>query len=420
METKYTIKKILSREIFDSRGNPTIETIITTANGVSAHSSVPSGASTGSHEAIELRDGGNRFSGLGIFGAIKNINEIIAPIIIGKDVRSQNEIDQIMLKLDGTENKSRLGANAILSVSLAVARLAAKIEEKELYEYLNSISNLNKSIAMPKLYVNLINGGKHTKSKLAFQEYMAVFENSEQDEIFENIFKVQKELREQISGGLGDEGGFIMNTENIEAPLLILKNTLIKLDLQDKVKLAMDVAASSFYKDNKYLLQEKEIDSKELLEVYKNLVNTYDILSIEDPFEENDFISFSNITKELKDTLIIGDDLTVTNKNLLAKAIENKSITGIIIKPNQIGTLTEVFETVKLAQENNIKCIVSHRSGETNDDFIADLAVGIGAYGIKLGAMQRGERIAKYNRLKEINSNLQNSLKHNFLKGFRG
>ena len=408
METKYTIKKILSREIFDSRGNPTIETIITTANGVSAHSSVPSGASTGSHEAIELRDGGNRFSGLGIFGAIKNINEIIAPIIIGKDVRSQNEIDQIMLKLDGTENKSRLGTNAILSISLTVARLAAKIEEKELYEYLNSISNLNKSIAMPKLYVNLINGGKHTKSKLAFQEYMAVFENSEQDEIFENIFKVQKELREQISGGLGDEGGFIMNTENIEAPLLILKNTLIKLDLQDKVKLAMDVAASSFYKDNKYLLQEKEIDSKELLEVYKNLVNTYDILSIEDPFEENDFISFSNITKELKDTLIIGDDLTVTNKNLLAKAIENKSITGIIIKPNQIGTLTEVFETVKLAQENNIKCIVSHRSGETNDDFIADLAVGIGAYGIKLGAMQRGERIAKYNRLEEISLKLQN------------
>lgn len=406
METKYIIKEIKAQEIFDSRGNPTIETKITTMDGLNAYSSVPSGASTGLNEAIELRDGDDRFNGLGVLNAVKNVNKIIAPSIIGKDIRKQKEIDEIMIKLDGTINKSKLGANAILSVSLAVARLTAKVKNKELYEYLHSISNTKNNPAIPKLYVNLINGGKHSKSKLALQEYMVVIESSDKNKIFENIFKIQRELREQVSGGLGDEGGFIMDTEDIEMPLVILKNTLTKLGLQNKIKIAIDVAASSFYKDNKYSLQEKEIGSEELLGVYKNLVNNYDILSIEDPFEENDFISFSNITKDLENTIIIGDDLTVTNKDLLAKAIENKSITGIIIKPNQIGTLTEVFETIKRAEENNIKCIVSHRSGETNDDFIADLAVGIGAYGIKLGAMQRGERIAKYNRLKEINSKL--------------
>lgn len=405
METKYIIKSIRAREIFDSRGNPTIETVVY-AGDLNALASVPSGASVGFSEAIELRDGDNRFSGLGVLNAVKNVNEIIAPLIIGEDIRNQRKIDEIMIKKDGTINKSVLGANAILSVSLAVARLSAKIEKKELYEYLNSISNLNKSPSMPKLYVNLINGGKHTKSSLAFQEYMIVFDNFYKDEIFENIFRVQKKLKEQISGGLGDEGGFIIDDEDIEKPLQILNNITEKLNLKDKVKFAIDVASSSFYKNGKYILQGKENGSEQLFEIYKNLIKKYNILSIEDPFEENDFISFSNMTKELKDTLIIGDDLTTTNKTLLNKAIENKSITGIIIKPNQIGTLTEVFETIKLAEENNIKCIVSHRSGETNDDFIADLAVGIGAYGIKLGAMQRGERIAKYNRLKEIGSKL--------------
>jgi len=403
------IKDIKAKQILDSRGNPTVSVDMSDGDNV-VTASVPSGASTGTYEAVELRDGGEEYSGKGVLKAVDNIENIIAPALVGKDPANQSEIDKIMLDLDGTKDKSKLGANAILGVSLATARLAALQSEKPLYQYLNSLAEVKVTRAVPYLYMNFINGGEHANSSLSFQEYHVIPMVESIDEALEIGHEFQTELKKviiakygSISSNIGDEGGFVPEITDPEEPLKIIMETLGSLGLEDKVKLAMDVAASSFhsYDTGKYnVTPESSINSDELLAIYEKMIANYPILSIEDPFHEEDFEYFGKLLE--KGTIVVGDDLTVTNTERLQKAIDQKSINAIIIKPNQIGTLTETIQAIKLAVDNDIKPIVSHRSGETKDDFIADLAFAFGVFGIKAGALQRGERIAKYNRLKEI------------------
>jgi len=411
------IKEVKAREILDSRGNPTVEVTISDGE-YTVSASVPSGASTGAYEAVELRDNEERFSGRGVNKAIHNVVNIIGPAIQGMDPASQDEIDRKMLELDGTPNKANLGANATLGVSLAVARLAAKRSGQPLYLYLKNLASVKVLRSSPYLYMNFINGGKHAHSPLKFQEYHVV---PMTDSIEEGILighKVQSELKKtitsqygSISSNIGDEGGFVPDIKNPEEPLKLIMETVGILGLTNKVKLAMDVAADSFYnpETGKYMISDdSEITAEELSKVYKKMVETYPILSIEDPFFEEDFDHFAKLRQEIEasGTFLVGDDLTVTNMERLEKANMMKSIGGIIIKPNQIGTLTETIKAIKYSLENNINPIVSHRSGETNDDFIADLAFAFGVFGIKAGALQRGERVAKYNRLKEIQNGL--------------
>ena len=396
------IKSIGAREILDSRGNPTVEVVIGTASQyVSA--AVPSGASTGKYEAMELRDNDlNRFGGKGVKKAIETINNTIAPAIVGKEPFDQKNIDEALIKLDGTTDKSNLGANAILGVSLAVARLAATISKKPLFEYLRSLALIKSSHKIPYLYANLINGGKHAVTPLAFQEYHVVPQTENLEEALNIIHAIQNSLKKTLQANIGDEGGFVPNITDVEEPLRLLKEAAEKTDTLSKVRFAMDVAASSFYKNEKYNLGDKILTADELLELYKKMATDYPLLSIEDPFHEEDFENFAKLKAALPKLYVMGDDLTVTNKERLKQAIAKNSINSIIIKPNQIGTLTETLETMKLARDNNIECIVSHRSGETNDDFIADLAMAFGTFGIKAGALQRGERVAKYNRMLQI------------------
>ncbi len=403
------IKDIKAKQILDSRGNPTVSVDMSDGDNV-VTASVPSGASTGTYEAVELRDGGEEYSGKGVLKAVDNVENIIAPALVGKDPANQSEIDKIMLDLDGTKDKSKLGANAILGVSLATARLASLQSGKPLYQYLSGLSEMKITRSVPYLYMNFINGGEHANSSLSFQEYHVVPMVEDIDEALLIGHKFQEELKKviiakygSISSNIGDEGGFVPEIIDPEEPLKVIMETLGSLGLEDKVKLAMDVAASSFhsYDTGKYnVTPESSISSDELLAIYEKMIKEYPILSIEDPFHEEDFEYFGKLLE--KGTIVVGDDLTVTNTERLQKAIDKKSINAIIIKPNQIGTLTETIQAIKMAVDNDIKPIVSHRSGETKDDFIADLAFAFGVFGIKAGALQRGERIAKYNRLKEI------------------
>lgn len=401
-----TIRKVNAEEILDSRGNPTVRVIISSEN-FTAYADVPSGASTGKYEAIELRDGDkNRYGGKGVLKAVKNVEELIAPALIGKEPSSQKEIDEAMIALDGTTNKSKLGANATIGVSMSVARLASKIYRKPLFKYLEEIGGVKKSRSLPYLQANLINGGKHAETNLPFQEYHVVPDTEDIDEALQIIFKMQNGLKKELHANIGDEGGFVSNFKDIEEPLKKFTEIAEKEGLAGKVKYSLDVAASSFLSKDVYDLGYKKVGVGELLNIYKDLCGKYPILSIEDPFGEDDFLMFAKMKEELPGLFIIGDDLTVTNKEKLQEAINKKSISGLIIKTNQIGTLTETFETMRLAGDNGVECIVSHRSGETNDDFIADLAFATGAFGVKFGALQRGERIAKYNRLREIVTSL--------------
>ncbi|MDP2695734.1 MAG: phosphopyruvate hydratase [bacterium] len=398
---KEKIKSVKAEEMLDSRGNPTVAVILTTANH-QARAAVPSGASTGIYEAVELRDNDpRRFDGKGVKKAVINVNDIIAPALIGKDPLDQSGIDKLMLKMDGTENKSNLGANAILGVSLAVARMGAIVSQKPLFKYLMGLADIKTSRPFPYLYTNLINGGKHAVTELAFQEYHLVPQSDNLEENLNIIHKVQNYLKKTLNANIGDEGGFVPNITDVEEPLKKLVEAADKTGVTDKIKLAMDVAASSFYENGTYKIAGQNMSADDLLTLYKKMAHDYPILSIEDPFGEEDFENFAKL-KSAVASYIVGDDLTVTNKNRLQQAIDKKSINSIIIKPNQIGSLTETLETMKLARDNNIECIVSHRSGETNDDFIADLAIATGAFGIKAGALQRGERVAKYNRFLEI------------------
>jgi enolase len=402
------IQSVKAEEILDSRGIPTLQVKIE-LHSCSGSFSVPSGASTGQYEAHELRDGeSEHYGGKGVKKAINNVNEVISKVLIGKDVTDQKTIDNIMIELDGTENKTNLGANAIVGVSIACAKTAAKFAGKEVYKYLLTLADIKPSRKTPLLYMNLINGGAHAASKLRFQEYHVVPQVDSIDEALEIGSEIHQELQKIIikelgpqSANVGNEGGYVLDTESVYLPFDLIKKAAEFTGHIEKIKFGLDVAASTFYKEGFYEANEKKYSNKELLELYIDLTSKYDIISIEDPFEENDFDSFANMMDELE-LIVVGDDLTVTNMKRLQMAIDSKSINGIIIKPNQIGTLSETLNTMKLARDNGIDCIVSHRSGETNDDFVADLAFAFGAFGIKAGAPTRGERVAKLNRLKHI------------------
>lgn len=402
------IKDITAREILDSRGNPTIEATVFTDN-CSGTAAVPSGASKGTNEALELRDGGKRFKGLGVNKSLRIINRKIRPLLLGKDVTKQREIDQLLIEKDGTEQKEKFGANSIMAVSLACARAAAAEQKKELYGYINSLLEMKRKMKMPQAFFNILNGGKHADSKLSIQEFMIVpklksFRKNLQaaSEIYHAL---KKEIQAKYGNGstnVGDEGGFSpVKIDRTEEALTLLNNTIKKTGYGGKVGLALDCAASGFYHEGKYHIDGKKMSSMQLLDHYSQLIKKYNLCSIEDPFEEEDFTSFS-LLKEKSGIQIVGDDLTVTNIERIEAAIREKSCNCLLLKVNQIGTLTEAMDAAELAWKNKWEVMVSHRSGETEDTFIADLAVGLGCGMIKAGAPCRGERIAKYNRLLKI------------------
>lgn len=406
------IKDICAREILDSRGNPTIEVEMTLENNISVTASVPSGASTGSREALELRDRDPlRYHGKGVLAAVINVNQIIRPKLIGKEL-NQTEIDRFLIELDGTPNKSRLGANAILGVSLATLKALAKNSHKELYEYVS-----NGKVSLPIPFINIINGGVHASNTLDIQEFMIVpmrkdFKDKIRcaSEIFMTLKKILKE--QDLNTAVGDEGGFAPNLKyNSFALDLIMKAIKESNYIPGKdVFIALDVAASEIYnKETKtYRLDNKNITKEELMNYYLALVKRYPIISIEDPFFEDDFESLARLTKLIgRKVMIVGDDYFVTNAKYLNVAIQNKSGNAILLKANQVGTISEMIKTIFYAKKNHYKTIISHRSGETLDTFIADLAVGLNLHFIKSGSMSRGERIAKYNRLLKIEEDLK-------------
>lgn len=400
------IKEIHAREILDSRGNPTVEVEITLESGIKEIASVPSGASTGKNEALELRDGDkNRYHGKGVLKAVSNVNNIIAPKLIGKDSLNQREIDSIMLELDGTENKSNLGANAILGVSLANLKAASEYSNKELYEY------LGEDYSMPRCMMNILNGGAHANNKLDFQEFMIIpslKDYAENLRMGSEIFNTLKDLLKEkdLLCGVGDEGGFAPLIDNANEALELIYEAINKSGyiLGKDVFIGMDVAASEFYNEEEdyYLLEGKRYTREELVSYYKDLVDRYHIISIEDGMAEEDFEGWKLLTKELSNIQLVGDDLFVTNKRLLKKGIDMGIANSILLKVNQIGTVSETLDTIKLARENGYTTIISHRSGETEDAYIADFAVGLNLGQIKTGSLSRGERTAKYNRLLRI------------------
>ncbi len=404
-----SIEKIIAEEIFDSRGNPTLKVSVS-AGGAEGSFSVPSGASTGIHEALELRDSDENYrNGKGVFKAIDNVNAIIAPAIVGKDASNQKAIDEILIALDGTENKSKLGSNALIGASIACAKAAAKASGKETFEYLRTLKEIKHSRPAPYLYMNLINGGKHAENNLAFQEYHIVPITDDVSESIQIGLIIQKTLKEIIlekldedSISIGDEGGFAPKINDIRLPLQFLKEAIGKNNLSGKVRLALDVAASSFYESGSYEVGGKKISKDDLMNIYNSLIEEFDLISIEDPFYEEDFESFNELKESHKNMLVVGDDLTVTNPARLKEAMGKGSVNAMIIKPNQIGTLSETLETMRLARENGVELIVSHRSGETMDNFIADLSYAFGCFGLKSGAPQKEERAVKYERLANI------------------
>jgi enolase len=402
------IKKIDAREILDSRGNPTIEVTVYTNTSIGT-ASVPSGASRGKNEAAELRDGGKRYLGMGVKKAIKNIKTKISPILIGVRCTRQREVDRLMIELDATNNKSRIGANATLAVSLACAKVAAHAKKKHLYEYINTLPYVNGTPSLPRPFFNVINGGKHADNRLSIQEFMVspnlgTFKQNLQagSEIYHYL---KRDLHKKYGKGttnVGDEGGFAPEKlHKTEDALNILQKAIKDAGYRGKVGIAIDCAASEFYKSKKYLIDGKKITTEQLHNYYLKLISKYPIISIEDPFHQNDFTAFSNLRRESK-IQIVGDDLTVTNTSRVGRAIKRKSCTCLLLKVNQIGTLSEAIDAAKLAKDAGLQVMVSHRSGETEDTFIADLAVGLGGGQIKAGAPCRGERTAKYNQLLRI------------------
>jgi len=399
------IEYIHAREILDSRGNPTLEVEITTDSGFFGRAAIPSGASTGIWEAVELRDNDNRFHGKGLKKALKVIKDEIFPALRGMDVTQQKEIDYKMIELDGTENKSRLGGNTILGISVAAAKAAAASEKKRLYEYFNKDSNL-----LPVPFFNVINGGMHAGNSLDFQEFMIAPTGAEN---FHEALRMGSEIYQQLKSDLkkqygkdatnvGDEGGFSPPMKTPEEALDMILAAAEEMGYTDETVLAMDVAANSFYKENGvYSFTGKDVTTGELIDVYKELVDKYPIKSIEDLLEEEDYEGFAEATKALP-IQIVGDDIFVTNKKRLQKGIDMGACNALLWKVNQIGTLTEAFEAAKLAMDNGYNVMASHRSGETEDPFVADLSVALGCGQIKSGAPCRGERTAKYNQLLRI------------------
>jgi len=418
-----TIKKIIAREILDSRGNPTIETKVFLDNGVNAKASVPSGASTGAHEAWELRDGDKRrYLGKGVLQAVKNVNTKINGALIGKDVERQVEIDDIMIKLDGTANKEKLGANAILSVSLACARTAALVQGIELYEYISRTYDCDKDeYKMPTPSFNIFNGGAHADTNLDFQEFMILPMKKTSlaekvrmgSEIFHELGSVLKQ------GGydtdVGNEGGYAPDINSSIQAIEFIIAAMINAGYEPgkDVGLGIDVGSSQLYdaENKKYIfkLDRASFSSGDLIGLYYDWFRKYPIISIEDGLSEDDWQGWSELTQELGDEiLLIGDDLFATSSSRLRQGFKEHAANAILIKPNQVGTLTETMECIKLAQAHNYKTMASHRSGETCDDFIADLAVAARTDYIKAGSLSRGERLAKYNRLMEIEEDLIN------------
>ena len=398
------IENIKAREVLDSRGNPTVEVDVILNNKVLGRAIVPSGASTGSREALELRDGGSRYNGKGVLKAVDNVNNIIKPKLIGLDPLNQELIDNTMIELDGTENKSKLGANAILAVSMANFKAASISLNKPLYEYAGT------GRKQPVPMMNILNGGAHADNNLDFQEFMIV-PNADTikervrigSEVFHTLKKVLKE--QGYNTNVGDEGGFAPNLNSNKQALDFIVLAIEKAGYKKgiDVNIALDVAASEFYKDGLYYCDGKQMTTLELIEFYKEICNDYPIISIEDPVDENDWDGFVLITKELGDKIqLVGDDLFVTNIKYLKKAIDLKAGNAILLKLNQIGTITETQKTIKLAKENNYKTIISHRSGESEDTIIADLAVGLDLGQIKTGSLSRTDRTCKYNQLIRI------------------
>ncbi|MEN8252552.1 MAG: phosphopyruvate hydratase [Patescibacteria group bacterium] len=413
------IEKIFAREILDSRGNPTLETEIYLESGVKAWSQVPSGASTGEFEALELRDGDKeRYGGKGVLNAVENVNTVLQEKVVGMDVREQKELDDAMIELDGTENKEKLGANAILSVSLAACRVASISKKEQLYEHIADLHG-TEEIGMPIPMFNIINGGAHADSGLAIQEYKVVphgiKEYKEQYRAGSEIFHALKKYltEKKLVTAVGDEGGFAPRLENNMAPLVAIEEAVNSAGYKmgSEVGVAIDAAANYFYHDDcghyAFEIEDKAFKVEELLDEYQKWVDDHYIMSIEDGLSEYDWEGWHKMYEKFDEQImLIGDDLIVTNSKRLQKAIDMKACNSVLIKPNQIGTVSETLECIKLAQDNDMKTVISHRSGETIDDFIADLSVGVGADYIKTGSLSRGERLCKYNRLLTISEKL--------------
>ena len=404
----FEIIDIKAREVLDSRGNPTIETEIITGGGYGS-AIVPSGASTGKNEALELRDKNQRYGGKGVLNAVRNVNETITPLLIGMDIRKQREIDRIMIEEDGTENKSNLGANSILSVSLAAARCAADTLNLPLYQYIGGLN----TYVLPVPMMNVINGGEHAGNELDFQEFMIMPVGAKSfsealricAEVYHHMKKIIAKKYGKSSTNVGDEGGYAPPMKEISEPLEVIMSTIEELSYKDSVKIALDTASSTFYdeKSKMYNAMGKKMDSGELIDLFADVSSKYPIVSIEDPMAEDDFDGFVEITRKLgKKIQIVGDDIFVTNKNILSTGIKKGACNSLLLKVNQIGSLTEAIDTASMAYRNGYSVVVSHRSGETEDTMIADLAVGISSGQIKTGAPSRSERCAKYNRLLRI------------------
>ena len=405
------IKDVIGREILDSRGNPTVEVDVILESGIIGRAAVPSGASTGVREALEMRDGEDRYLGKGVLNAVSHVNNELRNLVVGMDALDQEKIDYSMIELDGTENKSKFGANAILGVSMATLKAAAKYKGVPLYKYVGDRKTL------PRPMMNIINGGAHADNKLDFQEFMIIPNRDTIKErlrvgaeVFHNLKKVLNE--KGLSTGVGDEGGFAPDLDSNSEGFDLIIEAINKAGYKPgvDVNLAIDVAASEFYKDGKYELvgEGRSLTTEELVDFYEELVNKYPIISIEDPVDENDWDGFRLITERIGDRVqLVGDDLFVTNKKCLQMGIDNHAGNAILLKVNQIGTITETLETIKLARDNNYKTIISHRSGETEDTTIADLAVGLDLGQIKTGSMSRTDRICKYNQLIRIEEELE-------------
>jgi len=426
------IKEVKSRQIFDSRGNPTIEADVITTSGVKGSAAVPSGASTGKHEAVELRDGDkNKYLGKSVFNAVKNINDLISKKLIGVSVFDQTLIDKLMIELDGTENKSNIGANAILAVSLAASKAAASERGISLYNYLGDNNN---PCVLPVPLINIINAGSHSDSPIAFQEFMIVpvgaksFSNSLQmaNEVFHNL-KINLKSK-KLNTSVGDEGGFAPKLNGVEDALNIIIDSIndAGYKIKDDIMIALDCAASEFYSNGVYDYSifegenAKKLNSDEQIEYLISLCEKFPIVSIEDGMDEDDWDGWKKLTEKIGDKVqLVGDDLFVTNIKRLQKGITEKIGNSILIKLNQIGTLTETIESIKLATKSNFTSVISHRSGETEDSTIADLSVAFNTGQIKTGSMSRSDRMAKYNQLLRIEEELGINAKYLGIKAFK-
>ncbi len=411
------IEALGAREILDSRGNPTVEVEVLLEDGTAARAAVPSGASTGAFEAVELRDGGKRYLGKGVEKAIKNVNDVIAPEIVGLDAQDQRLIDQTMIDLDGTKNKAKLGANSILGVSLAVAKASAEHADLSLFKYVGG----NNAHVLPVPMMNILNGGAHADTNVDIQEFMVApigadtFKESLRwgAEIYHSLKSVLK--KRGLATSIGDEGGFAPNLDSNRAALdLILEAVeLAGFKAGKEIALAMDVAATEFHENGKYAFEGKQLTSAEMIAYYSSLVDAYPLVSIEDPLDEDDWDGWAAITKELGSKVqLVGDDLFVTNPERLARGIASATANAMLVKVNQIGSLTETLDAVELAHRAGYRNMMSHRSGETEDVTIADLAVATNCGQIKTGAPARSERVAKYNQLLRIEDELAEGAKY--------